>query len=76
MTALAESIGRPAAQAAVRAATEHARNSGGTLAGALAADPIVTAHVPPERLRILLDPANAIGTAGALIDAALAAWAD
>jgi 3-carboxy-cis,cis-muconate cycloisomerase len=39
----------------------------------LSEDPAITAHLSPERLRELLDPANYLGHAGELVDRALSA---
>jgi 3-carboxy-cis,cis-muconate cycloisomerase len=68
-TALGERLGRPEAQALVRAATERAAAEGVPLREALAADPRV--ELLPEQLDELFDPAGYLGSAEAFVDRAL-----
>ncbi len=72
MMALAPAVGRQTAHHLVAAACRQAVERGAHLAEALAADPKVTAHLAPERLRQLLDPENYTGLAGAFVDRVLA----
>jgi 3-carboxy-cis,cis-muconate cycloisomerase len=51
----------------------HAVVAGAVARGDLAGDPAITAHLGPDRLAGLLDPAGYTGSAGALIDRALRA---
>jgi 3-carboxy-cis,cis-muconate cycloisomerase/3-oxoadipate enol-lactonase len=62
--ALRPALGAEAAHAVVREAAA---------AGTLSSDPRITAHLSPARIADLLDPAGYLGSAGALIDRALAA---
>jgi 3-carboxy-cis,cis-muconate cycloisomerase len=71
--ALAPSLGRVPAHDAVAAAAAEAAASGRPFAAVLGARPDVRAHLPPERIAALLDPAGYLGSAGALVDRALAA---
>jgi 3-carboxy-cis,cis-muconate cycloisomerase len=72
MLALGDSIGRLDAHHLVERASKAAIRDGQTLFDVLAADPAVTAHLPLERLKQLLDPAQYVGQAHAYVDAALA----
>jgi adenylosuccinate lyase len=49
--------------------TEKAIASGGDFAGLLAADPAVTAHLPPDAIARLLDPAAYTGLCREMADA-------
>ena len=62
--ALRPALGAEAAHAVVREAAA---------AGTLAGDPRITAHLSPDRLAELLDPAGYLGSTAMLIDRALAA---
>jgi 3-carboxy-cis,cis-muconate cycloisomerase len=57
----------------VAAAAAEAAASGRAFAAVLGARADVRAHLPPERIAGLLDPAGYLGSAGALVDRALAA---
>ncbi len=72
MMALAPAVGRQAAHHLVAEACRRAVERGVHLGEVLAADPEVTAHLAPERLRALLDPENYTGLAGAFVDRVLA----
>ncbi len=72
MMALAPAVGRQAAHHLVAAACRQAVEGGAHLGAVLAADPEVSAHLTPERLRALLDPENYTGLAGAFVDRVLA----
>ena len=72
MMALAPAVGRQAAHHLVAEACRRAVERGAHLGEVLAADPEVTAHLAPERLRALLDPENYTGLAGAFVDRVLA----
>ena len=72
MMALAPAVGRQTAHHLVAAGCRQAVERGAHLAEVLAADPKVTAHLTPERLRQLLDPENYTGLAGAFVDRVLA----
>ena len=47
----------------------HGAGTGGSLFDVLAADPVVSAALPTDRLRALCDPANYLGAAPAMVDA-------
>jgi 3-carboxy-cis,cis-muconate cycloisomerase len=68
-------LGRARAHEVVRSAVWAARGTGVPLREVLHADPEVVAEVGPERLDELLDPAQHVGEAGPLVDAALASLA-
>ena len=72
MMALAPRVGRQQAHHLVADACRKALAHDGHLLDALLADPAVTAHLSPERLRELLDPENYTGLAGAFVDRVLA----
>jgi 3-carboxy-cis,cis-muconate cycloisomerase len=69
MMGLAPHLGRQQAHDVVYAACRTALEQGGSLLDALAADAVVTAALPAERLRALCDPANYLGVAPAMVDA-------
>jgi 3-carboxy-cis,cis-muconate cycloisomerase len=73
--ALAPRMGRGEAHALVEAASRRVAQEPITLAEVLAADPRVAQVLSPEEIARLADPHNALGSAGAFVDAALAAWA-
>jgi 3-carboxy-cis,cis-muconate cycloisomerase len=75
MLALGDKIGRLDAHHLVEAASKEAVRSNRTLHDVLAADPAVTAHLAPEALARLLDPAHYVGEAAAFVDAVLARYA-
>jgi 3-carboxy-cis,cis-muconate cycloisomerase len=56
----------------VERASKAAIRDGQTLFEVLSADAAVTQHLPVERLKQLLDPAQYVGEAHAYVDAALA----
>ncbi|MEK6348157.1 MAG: 3-carboxy-cis,cis-muconate cycloisomerase [Burkholderia sp.] len=72
MLALGDKIGRLDAHHLVEAASKEAVRTNRTLHEVLAADPAVTAHLEPEALARLLDPAHYVGEASAFVDAVLA----
>jgi 3-carboxy-cis,cis-muconate cycloisomerase len=71
--ALAPALGRDAAHRRVAAACAQAAAGSQPLAAILAADPEVTAHLPPAALERLLDPAGWLGSARELVARALRA---
>ena len=72
MMALAEHTGRQVAHDVVYGACRAALASGRSLFDELKAIPDVTAHFDDTRLRELVDPANYLGSAPAMIDRVLA----
>ncbi len=72
--ALAPSIGREAATAAVQDAAARAAGSDRSFAEELSDDPAVCGHLGADDLERLLDPAGYLGSADAFIDRALAAY--
>jgi 3-carboxy-cis,cis-muconate cycloisomerase len=72
VSALAGHLGRLEAHDLVSAAAERARDQGRPLAGALAEISTIAEHLDRDRLGHLLDPAAATGSAGRLVDRALA----
>lgn len=72
VTALAGDLGRLAAHDLVATASTRALAEGRMLAEVLAAVPEVAGHLDDGELDRLLDPAAATGSAGALVDRALA----
>ncbi|VXB87875.1 3-carboxy-cis,cis-muconate cycloisomerase [Burkholderia sp. 8Y] len=71
MLALGDAIGRLDAHKLVEGASKAAVASGQSLFNVLSANKTVSAHLSPERLEQLLDPANYVGQAQAFVDAAL-----
>ena len=72
MMALAPEVGREDAHHLVAAACQRALAHDSHLLQELQADAAVTAHLSPERLAELLDPASYTGLAGELVDRVLA----
>ena len=76
--ALAQTLGRPAAQAWMTRLCDRARQAGEPLRDALdaarLADPTLAAALPEERLDRLFDPSAQRGDADRMIDRTLAAW--
>jgi 3-carboxy-cis,cis-muconate cycloisomerase len=72
--ALAPKLGRREAHELVEAASRRVGAGQGTLAEVLGKDPRVTLHFDRDAIAALADPHNALGSAGAFVDAALAAW--
>ena len=72
MMALAPEVGREDAHHLVAAACQRALAHDSHLLEELQADAAVTAHLSPERLAELLDPASYTGLAGELVDRVLA----
>jgi 3-carboxy-cis,cis-muconate cycloisomerase len=72
MMALAPQVGREEAHHLVAAACERALANDRHLLEELQADAAITAHLPPQRLALLLDPRNYTGLAGAFVDRVLA----
>lgn len=73
MRALADRIGKHAAQQAVYDATMAGLERGTGLAEALAADPVVSTHLDPAEIARCLDPRRALGATTAFVDRVLAA---
>jgi 3-carboxy-cis,cis-muconate cycloisomerase len=71
MMALAEHIGRGAAHDIVYAACRAAAEQGTPLIDKLRSSAAVTEHLDEEQLRRLVDPANYLGVATAMIDRVL-----
>ncbi|AJE80408.1 adenylosuccinate lyase [Streptomyces albus] len=69
--ALAPLIGRGRAEEALSRAARRAAAEGIELAESLREEPGLTGLLPKKRLRELTDPANYLGSAGALVDRAL-----
>jgi 3-carboxy-cis,cis-muconate cycloisomerase len=72
MMALAPEVGREAAHHVVAAACQRALAHDRHLLEELQADAAITAHLRPERLAELLDPASYTGLAGEFVDRVLA----
>jgi 3-carboxy-cis,cis-muconate cycloisomerase len=72
MMALAQHTGRGVAHDLVYAACRQASEKGTTLLAALKAVPAVTQHFNASELAALVDPANYVGSAGAMVDRLLA----
>jgi 3-carboxy-cis,cis-muconate cycloisomerase len=75
MMGLAPALGRQQAHDVVYDACRTVNEHGGTLAEALAALPVVTAHFDQAAIDRLTDPVNYLGLAPAMVDKALAASA-
>lgn len=73
MMKLAPHTGRGEAHHIVYDACVRVRDSGGTLLSALQADAKVTAHLSAGEIAAALDPANYLGSAGAMVDRVLGA---
>ncbi len=73
MRALADRIGKHAAQQAVYDATMAGLERGTGLAEALAVDPVVSTHLDPAEIARCLDPRRALGATTAFVDRVLAA---
>jgi 3-carboxy-cis,cis-muconate cycloisomerase len=72
-TELGRTLGRDVAHAAVERAAQEAGEHGRPFGEVLAEDPAVSEHVPADEIDALLDPTGYLGSAGALVDAALQA---
>ncbi|MEU9731001.1 adenylosuccinate lyase family protein [Streptomyces sp. NPDC048002] len=64
-------LGKGPARALMTRASHEAADRGTSLARVLSADPEVTRHLSPDRLRSLLDPAHYLGAAPGLVDRAV-----
>lgn len=73
MMALAPAIGRMQAHHRVEAASKRALAAGCTLADIARSEPAIASHLSAEEIDRALDPNHYLGTAGTMIDAALAA---
>ncbi|HEX8934159.1 MAG TPA: adenylosuccinate lyase family protein, partial [Pseudonocardiaceae bacterium] len=73
MRALADQIGKHAAQRAVYDATMAGLVRGITLGEALATDPVVSSHLDSVQITQCLDPYRALGATTAFVDRVLAA---
>jgi 3-carboxy-cis,cis-muconate cycloisomerase len=71
--ALADALGRAGAQELVRRRSREAADSGRPLRAVLLADPALREHLDEAAVDRLLDPAGYLGSAGPLVDRALAA---
>src|SRR5690606_7826476 len=71
MMALAEHIGRGTAHDIVYSACRSAADTGNDLMAELSRRPEVTAHLDERRLLELVDPANYLGSAPAMVDRVL-----
>jgi 3-carboxy-cis,cis-muconate cycloisomerase len=71
MMGLAPALGRHAAHDVVYDACRKVNEKGGTLAGALAAMPEVSAHLDRAAIEALTDPANYLGLSAQMVDQAL-----
>ena len=72
--AVAERVGRLEAHGAVEAACKRVAAGGGSLRDELLAEGAVAAHLSPAALDELLDPSGYLGSAGAFVERALAAY--
>ena len=72
MMGLAPHLGRQQAHDVVYEACREALAQGRSLFDVLAANTVVTAALPADRLRALCDPANYLGSARAMTDAIVA----
>lgn len=72
MLALVPHVGRSRAHELVHGAAARGRDADQALVEALASDPEVTAHLPPEALADLVRPERGLGAVGAAIDDVLA----
>jgi 3-carboxy-cis,cis-muconate cycloisomerase len=72
MMRLAPLVGRGVAHDLVYACCRQARDRQQTLAEALLAEPRVTRHLDAAGIAVALDPANYLGSAGAMVDRVLA----
>jgi adenylosuccinate lyase len=75
MRALADHIGKHAAQAVVYEAALAGRNRGVSFEAALLADPRIAGHLTPEQIARCLDPGAALGAAPAFVDRVVGAAA-
>jgi 3-carboxy-cis,cis-muconate cycloisomerase len=71
--ALADALGRAGAQELVQRLSREAADSGRPLRAVLLANPAVREHLDEAAVDRLLDPAGYLGSAGRLVDRALAA---
>ncbi|HXF83703.1 MAG TPA: lyase family protein, partial [bacterium] len=74
MTALAPRVGRPAAYGIVRRVADRVAETGQSFAEAAHADAEIRAALSPQQIAAALDPAGHLGSAGAIIDRALASF--
>lgn len=72
MMGLAPALGRQRAHDEVYAACRDAAEGNGALLDSLLKRPAIAAALPRDRLAALCDPANYLGTAGAMVDRVLA----
>ena len=70
--ALASHVGRSEAHRLVEEAVTRMRTTGGTLADALASDPVVTGHLTRAEIDRHLSPDHYVGAARALVERVLA----
>jgi len=69
MLALAAHVGRQTAHALVYEVSQKAQSEGRSLREAAADSPDVTAHLKPDQLEAVFDPARHLGSAGEMVDA-------
>lgn len=74
MMVLAEHMGRKEAQSRVQSAATTAAASGRAFRDVLLADPVIARHLSVVDIAAALDPSTYLGSAGAFIDRALAAY--
>jgi len=72
MMGLAPALGRQLAHDEVYAACRDVSDSGGALLDALLRRPAIASSLPRDRLAALCEPANYLGSAGAMVDRVLA----
>jgi len=73
MMALGAGLGRPEAHHRIDAACKRARADDTHLRDAVLADAAIMAHLSPQQVEALFSPTSYLGSAGAFVDAALAA---
>lgn len=73
MLALGAHIGKQSAHRLVYELCQGAQTAGACLQDVLAASPAVTAHLSPDELGAIFDPARHLGSAGELVDVTVAA---
>ena len=73
MLALAAHLGKQSAHGLVYELSQSAQSAGRSLHESLAGSPEVTAHLQPDELEAIFDPARYLGSSGELVDAAVGA---
>ncbi len=72
MLALARNVGRQTAHALVYEMSQKAQTEGRSLRESTADSPEITAHLTPEEVDAVFDPARHLGSAGAMVDGVVA----